>query len=114
MSRDVPPAGRVIVVTLSEQDEAPAEVTARVTVFKNPPRDATVIVEVPPGRPTFVVTLVGLALRLIPGGGPTAVTMTEIGPVELVIALFVPPVPVIVPVNVVVDVTLAANEQLVV
>ena len=111
---DVPPVGRVIVVALSKHDALPVEVTPRVTVFEKPPRDATVIVEVPPGEPTFVVTLVGLALRLIPGGGPAEVTMTEIGPVELVIALFTPPVPVIDVVKVVVDVTLAANKQLVV
>ncbi|SRR5712691_11090816 len=111
---DVPPVGRVIVVALSKHDALPVEVTPRVTVFEKPPRDTTVIVEVPPGEPTFVVTLVGLALRLIPGAGPTAVTMTEIAPVELVIALFVPPVPVIDAVKVVVDVTLAANVQVVV
>src|SRR3989442_10195414 len=88
---DVPPAGIVIVVTLSIQDEAPAEVTARVTVFENPPREATVIVEVPPGKPTLVVTLVGLALILIP---PGVVMLTDTA-VVLVMRLFVPPFPMI-------------------
>jgi len=69
----------VIVVTLSEQDEPPAAVAARVTVFENPPRDATVMVEVPPGEPTFVVTLVGLGERLIPPEvGMVAVTVVEL------------------------------------
>jgi hypothetical protein len=91
---DVPPAGMVIVVTLSRQDEPPVAATERVTVFANPPRAATVIVEVPPGDPTFAVTLVGLALRLIPPATGT-LTVTEMAAVELVIRLFVPPVPVI-------------------
>ena len=90
---EVPPAGIVIVVTLSEQAEAPAGVVLRVTVFANPPRDATVIVDVPPGGRTFVDTVVGLALRLIPGGGPALVTVTMIGAVEFDRSLLVPPRP---------------------
>jgi hypothetical protein len=48
-----------------------------------------VTVEVPPGEPTFVVTLVGLALRLIPGGGPMG-AIVIVTTVEFVIAPFVP------------------------
>ena len=110
----MPPAGRGTLVGVRVQPVAGLTVSVAVPVPVKPPRDATVTVEVPPGEPTFVVTLVGLALRLIPGGGPAEVTMTDIGPVELVIALFVPPVPVIDVAKVVVDVTLAANKQLVV
>ena len=88
----MPPAGRATLVGLRRQVELPAAVTARVAVPVpvKPPREATVIVEVPPGAPTFVVTLVGLAEMLIPPP-PVIVTLTL---VELVIALFVPPVPV--------------------
>ena len=64
----------------------------RVAVPVKLPRAATVIVEVPPGEPTFAVTLVGLALRLIPPP-PIIVTATA---VEFVMSLFVPPVPLIV------------------
>jgi hypothetical protein len=103
-----------IVVALREHVAARVEVTARVTVFEKPPRDATVIVEVPPGAPTFTLTLVGLALRLMPGGGPAAVIVTEMGAVELVIALFVPPVPVIVTEKVVVVVTVPDRVHVVV
>jgi hypothetical protein len=92
---DVPPAGMGIVVGLSRQLAVPVEATERVTVFEKPPREATVIVEVPPVAPTFAVTLVGLALRLTPGGGPVLWTVTLIT-VEFVMRLFVPPVPVIV------------------
>jgi len=92
-SKDVPPAGIAIVVTLSEQDEPPVEVTARVTLFEKPPRDATVTVEVPPGE-RAVVTLVGLALMLMPGGGPTVLIVTDTV-VEFFMILLVPPVPVI-------------------
>ena len=63
----------------------------RATVPEKVPLAATVIVEVA-AVPAFTVTLVGLALRLIPGAGPEGliVTLTD---VELVISLFVPPVP---------------------
>jgi hypothetical protein len=114
VSVDVPPAGIAIVVGLREHDAARVEVTARVTVFEKPPRDATVIVEVPPGAPTFALTLVGLALRLMPGGGPAAVIVTEMGPVEFVMRLFVPPVPVIATEKVVVVVTVPDNVHVVV
>ena len=89
---DVPPAGRATVVGLKVQLELAVGVmlSVAVPVPVKPPREATVIVEVVPGDPTFVVTLVGLALRLIPPP-PVTVTVTL---VELVIALFVPPVPV--------------------
>ena len=60
----------------------------RVTELLKLPLAATVIVEVA-AVPAFTVTLVGLALRLMP---PPAimVTVTE---VELVMTLLVPPVP---------------------
>ena len=48
------------------------------------------------------------------GGGPAAVTVTEIAEVELVIALLVPPVPVIVTEKVVVVVTMPVRAQVVV
>jgi hypothetical protein len=91
---EVPLVPRTMLVTVNEQEAAPVAVTPRVTVPVKPPRDATVIVEVP-WTVASVVTLDGLALRLIPGGGPTLwiVTFTT---VEFVIALFVPPVPLIV------------------
>jgi hypothetical protein len=97
VSTDVPPAGIEIDVTLRLQDDDPVGVTDNVTVFAKPPREATVIVEVPPGEPTLVVTVVGLALRLMPPE-ETTVTVTDMLAVLLVIRLFVPPVPVIVPV----------------
>ena len=76
--------------------EAPlVAATVSATVPVKPPREATVMVEDPPGEPTFAVTLVGLALRLIPGGGPVVVMVTVIT-VELVMTLFVPPVPLMV------------------
>ena len=59
-----------------------------------PPVAVRVIVEVPCVLAS-VVTLVGLALILKPGGGPAPTTWTDIVAVELVIRLFVPPVPVI-------------------
>jgi hypothetical protein len=114
VSVDVPPAGMAMVVGLREHVAARVEVTARVTVFEKPPRDATVIVEVPPGAPTFALTLVGLALRLMPGGGPAAVIVTEMGPVEFVMRLFVPPIPVIATEKVVVVVTVPDNVHVVV
>ena len=51
------------------QDALRVVETVSATVPVKPPRDATVIVDVP-AVPTFVLTLVGLALRLMPGGGP--------------------------------------------
>jgi hypothetical protein len=78
VSTEVPPAGMETVVTLSEQDALPVDFTERVTVLENPPRDATVIVEVPPGEPTLVVTLVGLALMSIPPDTPTLTGITTV------------------------------------
>ena len=92
VSVDVAVGGMLTLVGFSEQDALPVAVTVRPTVPVKVPRAATVTVEDPPGAPTFAVTLVGLALRLIP---PGLVTVTVIGPVLLVIRLFVPPVPVI-------------------
>ncbi len=89
---DVPPAGIGIDVTLRLHDEPPVAVAESVTVLENPPRDATVIVEVPPVGPRGAVTLVGLALKLIP---PGLATTTEIWAVWFVIRLLVPPTPVI-------------------
>lgn len=77
-------------VTLREHDEPPAGVTLRVTVFEKVPRAATVIVEFPPFGPRGTVTVVGLALRLIP---PALVTVAVIVAVELVIPLLAPPTP---------------------
>ena len=71
---------------------APVAVTLRFTVPVKPPREATVIVDVPPEAPTFALTLVGLALRLTP---PATITVTLIV-VEFVIRFWNPPVPVIV------------------
>jgi hypothetical protein len=93
-SVDVPLVPRVMLVVVKLQLAWPVAVAARLTVPVNPPRDATVTVEVAPAGPTFVVTLVGLALMLIPGGGPPPWTVTDIGTVELVMSLLVPPVPV--------------------
>jgi hypothetical protein len=101
-----------ILVALSEQDAVPVAVTERVTAPAKPPRGATVIVEVPE-TVASVVTLVGLALRLMPGGGPRAVIVAETA-VEFVMRLFVPPVPVTVTVKVVVTVTLPDREHVVV
>jgi hypothetical protein len=91
---DVPLVPNVTVFVLSEQVELPAAATVSVTVPVNPPRDATVIVDVPPVVPTFAVTLVGLALRSIPGVMGT-VTVTEMAAVLFVMRLLVPPTPVI-------------------
>jgi len=66
-------------------------VEERVTVPLNVPLVATVIVEVA-AVPVFTVTLVGLALRLMPGGGPVGLIVT-LTVVELVMSLLVPPVP---------------------
>lgn len=99
-SVDVPLVPRTTLVDDKLQVAWPVAVAPRLTVPVNPPRDATVTIEVPPVRPTFVITLVGFALMLIPGGGPAPCTVTDIGVVELTMALLVPPVPVIVAENV--------------
>jgi len=83
---------RTTLVGLRLHEAAPVEVTVRATVPVKLPRAATVIVEVPPGEPTFAVTLVGLALRLMP---PPPMIVTVIA-VEFDMSLFVPPVPSIV------------------
>ena len=72
------------------QTALPVADTDRVTVPLKLPRAATVTVEVPPGDPTFAVTLAGLALMSMP---PELETVTVIVAVVLVIALSVPPVP---------------------
>jgi hypothetical protein len=82
-----------ILVAVNEQDAVPVAETESVTVPVKPPRGATVTVEVP-DTVASVVTLVGLALRLIPGEISDAI-LTVIT-VELDITLLVPPVPVIV------------------
>jgi hypothetical protein len=89
---DVTLVPRITLVGFRLHTAEPVAVTVSATVPVKPPREATVIVEVPPGAPTFAVTLVGLALRLIPGVTPP-VTVTVIT-VELVMSLLVPPVPV--------------------
>jgi hypothetical protein len=91
---EVPLVPRTILVGLRRQVPPGEEVTVRATVPVKLPRAATVIVEVPPVAPTFAVTLVGLALRLIPGGGPSEFIVT-VTVVEFVIRLFVPPFPII-------------------
>jgi len=89
---EVPLVPRTTLVGLSVHAALPVAVTVRPTVPVKLPRAATVIVEVPPGEPTFAVTLVGLALRLMP---PPPTMLTEIT-VEFDMSLFVPPVPLIV------------------
>jgi hypothetical protein len=113
-SVDVPLVPRTMLVEVRLQLAWPVAVTARPTVPVNPARDATVTVEVPPVGPIVVVRLVGLAVRLTPGGGPAAWTVTDIEAVELVIALFVPPVPVIVTEKVCVEVTVPVSVHVVV
>jgi len=79
-------------VGLRRQVALPVATTVRAAVPVKLPRAAIVIVEEPPGAPTFAVTLVGLALRLMP---PPEAMLTVIT-VEFDISLFVPPVPLIV------------------
>ena len=95
VSVEVPLVPRTTLVGLSVHAAPLVADTVSATVPVKPPLEATVIVEVPPGAPTFAVTLVGLALRLIPGGGP-AVVMVTVMTVELDMSLFVPPVPLMV------------------
>ena len=95
VSVDVPLVPSTTLVELRVHVELPVVATVRVTVPVKPPRDATVIVDVPPVVPARAVTVVGLALRLIPGTW-RVVTVTVIVAVELVMALFVPPTPLIV------------------
>ena len=114
VSVDVAVGGMLTLVGFSVHTALPVAVTVRPTVPVKVPRAATVTVEDPPGDPTFAVTLVGLALRLMPGGGPAPLMVTDIGAVELVIRLFVPPVPVIVTENVVVEATVPVSVQVVV
>lgn len=93
-SADVAVGGRVTLLGVKVQERPPvvgATVEERVTVPLNVPLAATVIVEVA-AVPALTVTLVGLALRLMPGGGPRELIVTSTV-VELVISLFVPPVP---------------------
>jgi len=92
---DVPLVPKVTLVGLSVQVELPVAATVSATVPVNPPRDATVIVEVPPVEPAFAVTVVGLALRLMPGVTGT-VKVADMVAVLLVMRLLVPPTPVIV------------------
>jgi hypothetical protein len=92
VSVEVPLVTRTTVVELREHDALPVADTVRLTVPVKVPRAATVMVDVPPGEPTFGVTLDGLASMLMP---PAPVTVTDTL-VEFVISLFVPPVPVIV------------------
>jgi hypothetical protein len=111
---EVPLVPRITLVGFRVHDAPLVAATVRATVPENPPRDATVTVEELPGEPTFAVTLVGLALRLIPGGGPATVIVTEMGPVEFVMRLFVPPIPVIATEKVVVVVTVPDKVHVVV
>ena len=95
VSVEVPLVPRTTLVGFSVHAAPLVADTASATVPVKAPLEATVIVEVPPGAPTFAVTLVGLALRLIPGGGPAPFTVT-VTTVEFVISPLVPPVPLIV------------------
>ena len=87
---EVPLVPRAMLLGVKVHEAPFVAATVRATVPVKVPRAATVIVEEPPGAPTFALTLVGLAEMLIPPP-PVIVTLTL---VELVIALFVPPVPV--------------------
>jgi hypothetical protein len=89
VSVDVAAGGILTLVGLRVQTALPVEVTVRATVPVKLPLAATVIVEVPE-EPIFAVTLVGLALMIMP---PALVTVT-VTLVEFVMSLFVPPVPV--------------------
>ena len=100
---DVVPVPRVTIAGLRVHVTVPVAVTLRLTEPVKPLRGAIVIVEAPPVGPNGAETVLGLELRLTPGGGPVPMTITEMGPVELDMALFVPPVPVMVAVKVVVD-----------
>ncbi len=91
-SAEVVVGGRATLLGVRVQARPPvvgATVEERVTVPLNVPLVATVIVEVA-AVPAFTVTLVGLALRLMPGGGPVGLIVT-LTVVELVMSLFVPP-----------------------
>jgi len=92
VSVEVPLVPSVTLVGLSVHAAELVAVTVSATVPVKPPRDATVIVDEPPGDPTLAVTLVGLALILMPPP-PVTVTVTV---VEFVMRLFVPPSPLIV------------------
>jgi len=89
---EVPLVPRTTLVGVSVHDAPLVADTVSATVPVKLPLAATVIVDEPPGAPTFAVTLVGLALRLMPGAGPVGTIVTDTD-VELVISLFVPPVP---------------------
>ncbi len=91
-SEEVAVGGIVTLVGFKVQVRpAGATESVRATVLEKVPLAATVMVEVA-DVPEFTVTLVGLALRLMPGGGPIELIVTVIV-VEFVISLFVPPVP---------------------
>ncbi len=95
-SAEVVVGGRLTLLGVKVQARPPvvgATVEERVTVPLNVPLAATVIVEVA-AVPALTVTLAGLALRLMPGGGPVGLIVT-LTVVELVMSLLVPPVPVI-------------------
>lgn len=89
---EVPLVPRTTLVGTSEQTAPFVAATERFTVPVKAPREATVMVEDPPGEPVFAVTLVGLALRLTPGVTPPV--MVTVTAVEFVMSLFVPPLPV--------------------
>jgi len=82
----------------------------KATLPVKPPKGEIVIVDVA-AIPTVAGTTVGLA-DMLKSGGPATLTAMEL--VELVMALLVPPAPVIVAVKRVSDPTVAENEQLVV
>jgi hypothetical protein len=69
VSVDVPLVPRTTLVGLRLHDAPLVATTVSATVPVKVPRAATVIVDEPPGAPTFAVTLVGLALRLMPPVG---------------------------------------------
>ena len=93
-SEDVAVGGIVTLVGVKVQVRpVGATELVRATVPEKVPLAATAMVEVAE-VPEFTVTLVGLALRLMPGAGPEGLIVTATF-VEFVMSLFVPPVPVI-------------------
>jgi hypothetical protein len=86
VSVDVALVPRTTLVGLRLHDAPLVAATVSATVPVKVPRAATVIVDEPPGAPTFAVTLVGLALRLM----PPATGIVTVTTVEFVIPPFVP------------------------
>ncbi len=99
-------------VTVAGVREHAALSLVKATLPVNPFDGEMVIVEVP-GEPTNTDTVGGLA-AMEKSGTAAPMIVTDIGAVELVMRLFVPPVPVIVTENVVVEATVPVNVHVVV